>query len=109
MALCDVPVISNVCDVAGEAAATVVAAPFDWFAQAVGGAAGWLLQQMWAVFDTTTMVDVTQEGDVSVYNLLFGIRIFIILICFCFQLNIGHLPRDPIDISLAAFVAGKVV
>jgi len=109
MALCDVPVISNVCDVAGEAAATVVAAPFDWFAQAVGGAAGWLLEQMWAVFDTTTMVDVTQEGYVSVYNLLFGIGIFIILIFFCFQLILGLIRRDPTALSRAALGAGKAV
>ena len=39
MSVCDVPIISTVCDVAGEAAATVVAAPFDWLAQAMGGAA----------------------------------------------------------------------
>jgi len=109
MALCDVPVISNVCDVAGEAAATVVAAPFDWFAQAVGGAAGWLLEQMWAVFDTTTMVDVTQDGYVSVYNLLFGIGIFIILIFFCFQLILGLIRRDPTALSRAALGAGKAV
>ena len=109
MALCDVPVISNVCDVAGEAAATVVAAPFDWFAQAIGGAAGWLLEQMWAVFDTTTMVDVTQEGYVSVYNLLFGIGIFIILIFFCFQLILGLIRRDPTALSRAALGAGKAV
>ena len=40
MGVCDIPVISSVCDVAGEAAATLISAPFDWFAQAVGGAAG---------------------------------------------------------------------
>ncbi|MEJ1091714.1 conjugal transfer protein TrbL, partial [Microbacterium sp. Mu-43] len=76
MALCDIPVISTVCDSAGEAAASLVTAPFDWFAQGVGGAAGWLLEAMWAVFDTTTLVDVTQDGYVSVYNLLFGIGVF---------------------------------
>ena len=56
MSVCDVPIISSVCDVAGEAAATVVAAPFDWLAQAMGGAAGWLIEAMWAVFDTTTLL-----------------------------------------------------
>ena len=44
MGVCDVPIISTVCDVAGEAAATVVAAPFDWLANAIGGAAGWLIE-----------------------------------------------------------------
>src|SRR5690625_646804 len=109
MALCDLPVISNVCDSAGEAAASLISAPFDWFAQAVGGAAGWLLEAMWAVFDTTTLVDVTQDGYVSVYNLLFGIGVFIVLIFFCFQLILGLIRRDPTALSRAALGAGKSV
>src|SRR5690625_1088648 len=109
MGLCDVPVISTVCDTAGEAAASLISAPFDWFAQAVGGAAGWLIEAMWAVFDTTTLVDVTAEGYVSVYNLLFGIGVFIILIFFCFQLILGLLRRDPSALSRAALGAGKAV
>ena len=36
--VCDVPVISGVCDVAGDAAGALVSAPFDWLAQ--GMAAG---------------------------------------------------------------------
>ena len=82
MGVCDVPVISTVCDVAGEAAATVVAAPFDWLAQAMGGAAGWLIEAMWAVFDTTTLVDVQTDGFTSVYNLIFGIAVFVMLLFF---------------------------
>ena len=109
MALCDLPVISNVCDSAGEAAASLISAPFDWFAQAVGGAAGWLLEAMWAVFDTTTLVDVTQDGYVAVYNLLFGIGVFIVLIFFCFQLILGLIRRDPTALSRAALGAGKAV
>ena len=66
MGVCDVPVISTVCDIAGEAAATVVAAPFDWLAQAMGGAAGWLIEAMWTVFDTTTLVDVQTDGFTNV-------------------------------------------
>ena len=54
MAICDIPVISNVCDAAGEAAAALVSAPFDWLAQAMGQAAGWLFEAVWSVFDTTT-------------------------------------------------------
>ncbi|MBS1674790.1 MAG: conjugal transfer protein TrbL, partial [Actinobacteria bacterium] len=79
MSVCDVPIISTVCDVAGEAAATVVAAPFDWLAQAMGGAAGWLIEAMWAVFDTTTLVDVQTDGFTNVYNLIFGIGVFLVL------------------------------
>ncbi|MGZ1489463.1 conjugal transfer protein TrbL [Brevibacterium sediminis] len=109
MALCDVPVISNVCDVAGEATATVVAAPFDFFAQALGGAAGWLIEAMWTVFDTTTLVDVTQAGYLDVYNLLFGIGVFIVLLFFCFQLILGLIRRDPTALARAALGAGKAV
>lgn len=74
MGLCDVPVISNVCDTAGEAAASLISAPFDWLAQAMGAAAGWLFEAVWAVFDTTTLVDVTSEEYLGVYNIVFGIE-----------------------------------
>ena len=109
MSVCDVPIISSVCDVAGEAAATVVAAPFDWLAQAMGGAAGWLIEAMWAVFDTTTLVDVTSPGFTSVYNLIFGIGVFLVLIFFCLQLITGLIRRDPTALSRAALGAAKSV
>ena len=109
MGVCDVPVISTVCDVAGEAAATVVAAPFDWLAQAMGGAAGWLIEAMWSVFDTTTLVDVQTEGFTSVYNLIFGIGVFLVLIFFCLQLITGLIRRDPTALSRAALGAAKSV
>lgn len=53
MGVCDVPVISSVCDAVGEGAACLVAAPFDWLAQAMGAAPGWLFEAVWSVFDTT--------------------------------------------------------
>jgi DNA processing protein len=40
----------------------LVAAPFDWLAQAMGAAAGWLFEAVWSVFDTTTLVDVTSPA-----------------------------------------------
>lgn len=109
MSVCDVPIISTVCDVAGEAAATVAAAPFDWLAQAMGGAAGWLIEAMWAVFDTTTLVDVQTDGFTSVYNLIFGIGVFLVLIFFCLQLITGLIRRDPTALSRAALGAAKSV
>ena len=66
MGVCDVPVISSVCDAVGEGAASLVAAPFDWLAQAMGGAAAWLFEAVWTVFDTTTLVDVTDDGRAAV-------------------------------------------
>ena len=59
--VCDVPVISSVCNVAGDAAGALVSAPFDWLAQGMGHAAGWMFEAVWRVFDSTTMVDVTSS------------------------------------------------
>jgi len=109
MGVCDVPVISSVCDAAGEAAATLVSAPFDWLASTMGQAAGWLIEAMWKVFDSTTLVDVTAKGYLDVYNLLFGIGVLIVLLFFCFQLILGLIRRDPSALSRAALGAGKAV
>lgn len=109
MAICDIPVISNVCDVAGEAAATLVSAPFDWLAQAMGQAAGWLFEAVWSVFDTTTLVDVSDPGYIGVYNVLFGVAVFIMLILFCLQLITGLIRRDPTALSRAALGLAKAV
>lgn len=109
MGVCDVPIISTVCDTAGEAAASLVAAPFDWLAQAMGAAAGWLFEAVWTVFDTTTLVDVTRPEYVAVYNILFGIAVFVMLIFFCLQLITGLIRRDPTALGRAALGLAKSV
>jgi len=109
MSVCDVPVISAVCDTVGQGAATLIAAPFDWLAQAMGGAAAWLFEAVWAVFDTTTLVDVTDEGYVGVYNILFGVAVFMVLIFFCLQLFTGLIHRDPTALTRAALGAAKSI
>ncbi|WP_144931112.1 conjugal transfer protein TrbL [Kocuria marina] len=109
MGVCDVPVISSVCDAVGEGAASLVAAPFDWLAQAMGAAAGWLFEAVWSVFDTTTLVDVTKPGYIAVYNLLFGIAVFVMLIFFCLQLITGLIRRDPTALTRAALGPAKSV
>lgn len=109
MGVCDVPIISTVCDTAGEAAASLVAAPFDWLAQAMGAAAGWLFEAVWTVFDTTTFVDVTRPEYVAVYNILFGIAVFVMLIFFCLQLITGLIRRDPTALGRAALGLAKSV
>jgi hypothetical protein len=109
MGVCDVPVISNVCDAAGEASATLVSAPFDWLASTMGQAARWLIEAMWTVFDSTTLVDVTADGYLGVYNLLFGIGVFIVVLFFCFQLILGLIRREPQALSRAALGAAKAV
>ena len=109
MGVCDIPVISTVCDTAGEAAASLISAPFDWLAEALGGAAGWLIETMWSVFDSTTLVDLTGDGYTSVYNLVFGIAVFVVLLFFCFQLILGLIRRDPTALTRAALGAGKAI
>jgi hypothetical protein len=109
MSVCDIPVISNVCDAVGEGAATLVSAPFDWLASTMGQAAGWLIEAMWTVFDSTTLVDVQSPGYLNVYNLLFGIGVFIVLLFFCFQLILGLIRREPSALARAALGAAKAV
>ena len=109
MSICDVPVISSVCDAVGEGTASLIAAPFDWLAQAMAGAAAWLFEAVWWVFDTTTLVDVTSAEYVGVYNVLFGVAVFIMLIFFCLQLITGLIHRDPTALSRAALGLAKSV
>ena len=109
MSVCDVPVISNVCEFVGEGVASLVAAPFDWLGQAMAGAAAWLFEAVWAVFDTTTLVDVTSAEYVGVYNVLFGVAVFIMLVFFCLQLITGLIHRDPTALSRAALGLAKSV
>lgn len=109
MGVCDVPVISTVCKTAGKAAASLISAPFDWLAQAIGGAAKWLFEAVWKVFDQTTLVDVTSPQYISVYNILFGIAVFIMLLFFCLQLITGLIHRDPTALSRAALGLAKSV
>lgn len=109
MSVCDVPVIASVCDAVGEGTASLIAAPFDWLAQAMGQAAAWLFEAVWAVFDTTTLVDVTGSQYVSVYNVLFGVAIFVMLVFFSLQLITGLVHRDPMALSRAGIGLAKSV
>ncbi|WP_298742675.1 conjugal transfer protein TrbL [uncultured Microbacterium sp.] len=109
MSVCDVPVISAVCETVGHGAATLIAAPFDWLAQAMGGAAAWLFEAVWMVFDTTTLVDVSDPGYIGVYNILFGVAVFVVLIFFCLQLITGLIHRDPSALTRAALGAAKSI
>ncbi|TFD15778.1 conjugal transfer protein TrbL [Cryobacterium sp. TMT2-23] len=109
MSVCDVPVIAEVCDTVGEGAASLVAAPFDWLANAMGSAAAWLFESVWAAFDSTTLVDLTDPAYIDVYNVLFGVAVFVTLVFFCLQLLTGLVHRDPTALSRAAIGAAKSV
>ncbi|GAB2564234.1 conjugal transfer protein TrbL [Leucobacter ruminantium] len=95
MSLCDIPLLSEVCSFVGEAPARLVTAPFDWAGQAMANSAAWMVEALWVAIDSTTLVDVTTDGFVSVYNLVFGIGVLISLIFFFLQLITGLIRRDP--------------
>ena len=107
--VCDVPVISGVCDVAGDAAGSLVAAPFDWLAEAMGNAAAWMFESVWTIFDSTTMVDVTSSEYTKVYNILFGVAVFVMLGFFMLQVMGGMIRREPAALSRAALGLAKSI
>jgi len=107
--VCDVPVISGVCDAAGDAAGALVSAPFDWLAQSMGHAAGWIFEAVWNVFDSTTMVDVTSSQYTKVYNILFGVAVFVMLGFFMLQVIGGMIRREPAALSRAALGVAKSI
>ena len=91
MSICDIPGVSTVCTAIGEGPAGLF---FGWIASAMGLAVSTLFQGMWDVFSTTTSVDVTSDGYVKVYNILFGKD----AIGYEGELNVDGRPDgDPLD------------
>ncbi len=106
MSICDIPGISTVCTTIGEGPAGLF---FGWIASAMGLGVSTLFQGMWEVFSTTTSVDVTSDGYLKVYNILFGIAVLVTLLFFCFQLIAGLARRDPSALIRAALGVAKSV
>jgi len=109
MGVCDVPAIHSVCNVAGDAAGAIVTAPFDWLAQGMGGAAEWMFESVWKAIDTTTYVDVTSGHYTEVYNIMFGIAVFVMLGFFMLQVIGGMIRREPAAMSRAALGLAKSI
>lgn len=109
MSVCDIPVIAEVCGTVGEGTASLIAAPFDWLAHAMGSAAAWMFEAVWDAFDTTTLVDLTDPGYIAVFNVLFGVAVLLALIFFCLQLLTGLVRRDAGALSRAALGLAKAV
>lgn len=109
MALCDVPVISTVCDAVGEGAASLITAPFDILAQGIANAAAWMFEGVWTIFDSTTLVDLTGEGYIDVYNIVFGIAVLITFAFFCLQLVGSLIRREPGALGRAATGIAKSI
>ncbi|MGI9824390.1 conjugal transfer protein TrbL [Agromyces sp. Marseille-Q5079] len=109
MSVCDIPVIAEVCTTVGEGTASLVTAPFDWLASAMGSAAAWMFEAVWTAFDTTTLVDVTDPTYLQVFNLLFGVAVFVTLIFFFLQLIMGLIHRDPTALPRAGLGLAKSI
>lgn len=107
--VCELPVLGKVCQAAGQATVQLAVTPFDWLAQVLAQAAAWLFTQMWSVLDSTTFVDLNRPGYVSVYNLVFGLAIVLMLIFFCLQLLTGLIRHEPGTLARAAVGLGKSV
>ena len=109
MGVCDVPVIHDVCNEAGDAAGAIVTAPFDWLAQGMGGAAEWMFKSVWQVIDSSTYVDVTGGEYTKVYNIMFGVAVFVMLGFFMLQVIGGIIRREPAALSRAALGIAKSI
>ena len=107
--VCDLPVDSTVCHAASKAASSVVSAPFDWLAEGVGNAAEWMFKAVWQLFSSTTLVNVTEPNYLKVYDVLFGVAIFLMLLFFSLQLITGLIHRDPGALHRAAIGLAKSV
>src|SRR3954453_18336326 len=109
MGVCDVSVIHEVCNAAGDAAGSVVTAPFDWLPQSMGGAAEGMFTSVWKVIDSTTYVDVTSGEYTKVYNIMFGVAVFVMLGFFMLQVIGGMIRREPAALSRAALGLAKSI
>ncbi|WP_231123827.1 hypothetical protein [Nocardioides sambongensis] len=107
--VCDLPVISKVCSSAGDAAGSLVKAPFDWLAEAMGNAAEWMFISVWQVFDSTTFVDVASGEFRMVYSILFGVAVLIMLGFFILQVIGGMIRREPAALTRAALGLAKSI
>ncbi len=109
MGVCDVPVIHSVCNVAGDAAGEIITAPFEWLAHSMGGAAEWMFTSVWKAIDTTTYVDVTSGQYTKVYNIMFGIAVFVMLAFFMLQVIGGMIRREPAAMTRALLGLAKSI
>lgn len=95
--VCDIPGVSQVCDAGQEA----VAGPLEWFGSAMAETAAFMYEQTWALFDTTTGVDLAAGGYLEVYNLMFGIGVIVALLLVCLQLLTALVRREPSALARA--------
>lgn len=109
MPVCDMPVVHTVCSGASDAAEAAVEAPFNWFAQRMADVAATMFKGVWQVIDTTTYVDITSGAYTRVYNVMFGIAIFVMLGFFMLQVIGGMIRREPAALSRSVLGLAKAI
>src|SRR3546814_16256515 len=67
----------------------------------MGNAAEWMFKSVWNVFDSTTSVDITSDEYMKVYNILFGVAVFVMLGFFLLQVIGGMIRREPAALTRA--------
>ncbi|WP_327258077.1 hypothetical protein [Streptomyces sp. NBC_01244] len=79
---CDIPGISEACDIndAVGAIADFASDPFGFIAKKMGEGAAWFLGKIIGLMDATTKVDFTNPGFLKTYALIFGVSTLLTLI-----------------------------
>ncbi|WP_460846118.1 TrbL/VirB6 family protein [Nocardioides ultimimeridianus] len=68
-----------------------------------------MFESVWKVIDTTTYVDVTSGDYTKVYNIIFGVAVFVMLGFFMLQVIGGMIRREPAALSRAALGLAKSI
>ncbi|QAY68634.1 conjugal transfer protein TrbL [Xylanimonas protaetiae] len=109
MDLCTIPGVNAICGAAQSAAGSAVTAFLVSITAMVSDGVATLMRGMWALFETTTFVDITSGSFTSVYNIVFGVAVTVMLGFFLLQVITGMIHREPAALSRAALGLGKSV
>lgn len=109
MNVCSLPIVAQICAGSGDEIAGAASSPIQGLADWVGGMAEWVLEGMWALMVTTTMVDITSDAYTRVYALVFGIAVLVMLLFFLLQVITGMIRRDPGALGRGVLGLGKSV
>ncbi|PUB20868.1 TrbL/VirB6 plasmid conjugal transfer protein [Promicromonospora sp. AC04] len=109
MDVCSLPIVAQICAGSGDVTAGASSSPIQGLADWVGGMAAWVLEGMWALMVTTTMVDITSDSYTRVYALVFGIAVLVMLLFFLLQVITGMIRRDPGALGRGVLGLGKSV
>ncbi|MEU2200590.1 conjugal transfer protein TrbL [Isoptericola sp. NPDC019482] len=109
MDVCGIPVVATFCRAADTAAATVVVTTLQFITEQAAEAAAGLMRGMWSLFETTTFVDITSGQFTRVYNIVFGVAMFVMIGFFLLQVIGAMIRREPAALSRAALGLAKSV